>query len=234
MNEALILCGGLGSRLKTAVPDRQKCAAAVDGTPFVAHVIRHAASFGFRRFVLCAGHLAETLVDTLDAAALGVELAISKEDSPLGTGGAIRQGAALIHGDAFLALNGDSLCPLDLAAFARFHRERGAKFSIALSHADARADCGNVALAPDGRVAAFNEKDGPKTGLVNAGVYLIDKIILGLFPRTAKFSLETEALPALIQAGGVFGFVTDAALLDIGTPERYRRAAATLKEMRLP
>ncbi len=231
VNEALILCGGLGSRLKAAVPDRQKCAADIAGTPFIAFVIRHAASFGFKRFVLCAGHMAETLADAIEAERLGVETVISKEEAPLGTGGAIRQGASLIKGDEFLALNGDSLCPLDLAAFKNFHKSKDSSFSVALSKADSRADCGNVSIDADGRIASFNEKSGPKTDLVNAGVYLISKSSLAQFPAAGRFSLESDVIPKLIQTSGAFGFVSGAQLLDIGTPERYAKAKKLLGDI---
>jgi D-glycero-alpha-D-manno-heptose 1-phosphate guanylyltransferase len=230
MHEAIILCGGKGSRISSVVSDRQKCVADIEGVPFLVHILRHLKAYGVGRAVLCAGHKAETVSDCLSREDLGMEIVISQELEPLGTGGAILQGAGHTSSDNVLALNGDSLCPLDIDAFESFHAARGADLTVALAKADGRDDAGNVEMAPDCRIVSFGEKSGARTPYLNAGVYCIRREAFSRFPKSRRFSFETDVMRN-VDALNVLGYPTDAPLFDIGTPERYAKAGEFLRNL---
>lgn len=233
---AIILAGGKGTRLKSVLPDRQKCVAEIDGTPFLHLLIQHLTRFGFHHVIICTGHRAASVREALNRAALdkrrpcitqNVEIEISHEKKPLGTGGAIRQALALARSDTVLALNGDSICPVNLCRLLKFHRKKRSDLTVVLSHADGRRDGGNVRIARNSRILGFGEKDGAATPHINAGIYCFNRSIFGVFAR-GRLSMETHVIPGLLRKR-VFGFVTSAPLLDIGTPGRYRKAAAVIQ-----
>ncbi len=227
--DALILAGGLGTRLRAAVADRPKVLAPVSGRPFVAHLLDRLARAGVPRSVLCVGYLAEMVRHTLGHSHLGMGLAYSEEgETLLGTGGALR--LALDHSDAehFLVLNGDSWLDADLPSFDRWCEERGAEAALALTRVPDCARFGRVELDGDDRITAFVEKgeeSGP--GWINAGVYLVSRACLELIPAGRPVSLEREIFPLWIERG-LYGYRSEAAFLDIGTPESYRAAEEIL------
>lgn len=223
--DVMILCGGLGTRLRVAVPDRQKCAAPVAGTPFVLRLIRYCMCYGLSRFVLCTGHLGPSLRAVVTEEP-GCSLAFSEETAPLGTGGAVAQALPLVHTDAFLVLNGDSFCPVELPHLVHYHCTRGAVVTMAVAVVRDASDYGSVLLAGDGQVTRFGEKCTGGNGAVNAGVYVFDRGVSRFFPTgILAFSLEKGLFPALV-GKGLYGYPTHAALLDIGTPERLAMAEA--------
>ncbi|MBI5744852.1 MAG: NTP transferase domain-containing protein [Elusimicrobia bacterium] len=223
--EAVILCGGLGRRLRAAVKGRPKPMAEVAGKPFLDLLLAGLRRRGVRRFVLCAGYRAGVIKRHYAAAA---DVAVSVEAKPLGTAGAVKNARRLIKGTSFLVLNGDSFCAVDLKRFAAFHRRKRALASVALAKPSGRGDVGTVRLAAGGRITAFLEKTGRKAGgLVNAGVYLLDRSLLAEIPAGKKYSFEYDLFPRL---GRLYGFRTAAPLLDIGTPERYATAEAVLRK----
>lgn len=220
--EAVILCGGLGRRLRPAVKGRPKPMAEVAGRPFLDILLARLRGQGVRRFVLCAGYRAD-FIRRHYSEIPGV--AVSEEKRPLGTAGAVKNARRLIKGRSFLVLNGDSFCAADLRRFAAFHRRKKAAVSLVLSKASGRGDTGTVRLAADGRVSSFSEKSG-RGGLVNAGIYLMDRALLDAVPAGRKYSFEYDLFPGLRR---LYGFRTAAPLLDIGTPERYRAAEKILR-----
>ena len=223
---AAILAGGLGTRLRAAVPDRPKVLAAVNGRPFLAYLLDQLAAAGLRRVVLCTGHLGWQVRRELGARHAGLELVYSQEETPLGTGGALRLALPHLAAPTALVLNGDSYCRCDLAAFHRRHRAGDARASLVVVE---MADCsrfGRVETSAGGRITAFAEKDpAVGAGLINAGVYLLDTSLLDQAPPGRALSLERDLLPAWL-AEGVMSFPSPGPFLDIGTPESYARASA--------
>jgi len=221
---AVILAGGLGTRLRSAVPDRQKVIAQVGGRPFLSYLLDQVASAGAREAVLCTGYLGEQVREQLGDSYRGLRLAYSQEPSPLGTGGALRLVSALVKSPELLVLNGDSFFGLDLAAFRAWHDARRAAATIALVEVADAGRYGCVDVGPDGAVARFQEKGSrPGQAWINAGVYLLARRLLSEVPRDREVSLERELFPAWI-GQGVYGYQAGGKFLDIGDPDAYAAA----------
>ena len=224
--DVVILCGGKGERLKNVSGDVPKILMPVGGRPFIDILIESLRPFGFSRFVLCTGYLREKV--RAHFAATDHDVVFSEEAEPLGTGGAVKNARRHIRTSTFLLLNGDSLCPVDLHSFYDFHLHKGGVLSIVLSQPLSENAYGVVEMDGDSRIVAFREKDELRRGsFINAGLYLAERKIFDLMPEKARFSLETELIPAILPHG-CYGFVTDVELIDIGTPERYVRALQKL------
>lgn len=220
--DVVILCGGLGTRLRPVSGDLPKVLMPFAGKPFIDILIESSLPFGFRRFILCVGHLQEKIRDHFRAR--DYEVLFSEEAEPLGTGGAVKNARPLITGSSFLLLNGDSICPTDLSKFKDFHVRKGGVLSIVLTRPLSENAYGMVELDREDRITAFREKaEARKGSFINAGIYLAERRIFNLMPEAARFSMETDLIPAVLP-NGCYGFVTDAELVDIGTPERYARA----------
>ncbi len=229
MIDAVILAGGLGTRLQGIVVDRPKPMAVIRGRPFLDILIDDLARQGVRRFILCIGHRGDQIVAHLRSRS-DAEFVFSEESKPLGTGGALRHAAHLIRSDPFLALNGDSLCRIDYGRFLAFHRERNAKASIVVAAARGRSDGGTVELANDACVVRFHEKAqaGNAAAYMNAGIYLLPKDLPASWRQSNPFSIEHDIFPKLARRKKCYGFLVGAEVVDIGTPERYLEAQGKL------
>lgn len=219
---AAILCGGLGTRLRSVVRDRSKVMAEVGGRPFLSRLLDDLVAAGGHRVILCTGHQAASVQATLGASYGPLSLEYSQEETPLGTGGALAQASRLVDGE-LLAMNGDSYCGADLRALSAQHRASGALATLAVCQvADATA-FGRVTLDPCDRVLGFAEKGAGGPGWVNAGIYIVPSDWLRAVPTDRPVSLERELFPAWLPRG--VGAVRIAGpLVDIGTPESYAAA----------
>lgn len=223
---AFVLAGGLGTRLRSVVPDLPKVLATVRGRPFIHYVLDYLAEFGIRSVVLGTGYRADQVSDLLGDRYGGMSLSYSTESEPLGTGGALRLALPQLHGKHILALNGDSFCPADLVAMWQAHQERRAAGSVLLVRVDDARQFGGVQTAEDDRIVGFSEKDpNAGGGWINAGVYLLSRDLVASLPGGRPVSLEREGFPGWLESG-LFGHRTDAPLLDIGTPESFASAEA--------
>lgn len=220
LREAIILAGGLGTRLRSVVADRPKVLAPVAGRPFLHWLLQGLARQGFARAVLATGYMAEAVRDAVGESFAGLAVAYSPEETPLGTGGAIY--AALAHCTAprVAVLNGDSWLGLDLAAFATAAPE--AELLVAARPVPDRARYGSL-RTEGGRLLGMAEKGAEGPGLINAGLYRLAHDLPARRPQPEKFSFETALLadPAGLDARV---HVTDAPFIDIGTPEDFSRA----------
>jgi NDP-sugar pyrophosphorylase family protein len=226
--DVLILCGGQGRRLRPVVNKLPKCLAGINNRPFLDIIIKKIARYGFKRVILCTGYKGAVIEKYYTKKNLPVEVVFSKESSPLGTGGALKNAKALIKSDPFLAVNGDTLCKINLKDFFAFHKKKRAMLSMALAKCGETRDFGRVIFDAYGRIADFREKERyGKGGFVNAGIYLMNKDIFAKMPKRARFSLERDLLPGIL-SGRCYGFLNARKLIDIGTPERYRLAQRLL------
>jgi NDP-sugar pyrophosphorylase family protein len=218
--DALILAGGLGTRLASAVRDTPKVLAPVHGRPFIDYLFAHlAASDLVSRVILAVGHGAGQIADHLDAHPPALPVVISREDTPLDTGGAVALARGRAPSDPFLVLNGDSFTELDYHAFARFHADQQVPASLVAVQTPDTAAFGSVDIVDD-RITRFTEKSatsGP--GWVNAGIYMFSTTVLAALPDGVG-SLERQILPGLAD-GRLAAFRCDEPFLDIGTPSRY-------------
>lgn len=237
IQEAIILAGGLGTRLRSVVADRAKPMADVAERPFVEWLLLALSRAGLTRATLAIGHLADGVRRYFDAReALGIEVRFSEERERLGTGGAARLAAEGLDCERLLVLNGDSYVPLLLPALAAAHRDRTPAATVRLVHVDDAGRYGRVELdaaQPDGcgSVRAFHEKQpGAGAGLINAGVYLVERAALLDGLPAGPSSLEREWFPALVDAEALVGVAGPGPFLDIGTPEAYAAAAGQLRD----
>jgi NDP-sugar pyrophosphorylase family protein len=222
---AAVLAGGLGTRLRSVVADRPKVLAPVAGQPFLAHLLDQLGRVGVRETGLLVGYGAGQVREAFGDTHSGMRLEYSTETEPLGTGGAVRLALPHLRTDTVLLLNGDSYCDLDLAAFLRFHRERGASASLALTHVENASRFGRVVTGPGDRVERFEEKNPtPAPGWINAGVYLLARPLIEAIPSGRAVSLERDLMPAWVAAGAVFGFPGGGRFIDIGVPESFAAA----------
>ena len=223
--QAVVLVGGQGTRLRPVVRDLPKPMAKVAGRPFLEWVLLALRSRGVRHAVLCTGYGAEAIESYFqDGASLDMGLSHSREHRPLGTAGAVRQALGKMQSDRFLVLNGDSFCRFDLDRLLKTHLDRRALATLwVVDHEDCRR-YGEVVLESDGGISGFAEKASKvRSGLINAGVYLLEREVVDAIPEGREVSLERQVFPRLI-GNGLYGVIGHGPFLDIGTPEDYKRA----------
>jgi D-glycero-alpha-D-manno-heptose 1-phosphate guanylyltransferase len=221
---AAILAGGLGTRLRSAIPDRPKVLAEVGGRPFIVYLLDQLAAAGIQEVVLCTGYLGHQVKEVLGQTHGPLSLIYSQESSPLGTGGALRLALPIFLTDQVLILNGDSFCDANLRALALIHRLRRAKATILLVEVSDNGRFGWVNVDAGGAIQEFLEKGSKRgPGWINAGIYLIDRSLLRTIPPNQKVSLEQESFPAWV-GQGLYGFRSHGRLVDIGTPESFALA----------
>ncbi len=223
--KAFVLAGGLGTRLKARFGDLPKPLVPLAGRPFVARQLEWLSGHGVTEVVLCVGHGADQVREALgDGAALGVRLRYSREDEPLGTGGALKLAEGFVDGPA-LVVNGDTLPELDPWVLERARAERGAIGAVALFEVADPAAGGRVECDAAGRIARFVEKDPEHRGpaWVSGGCYAFAPALWTRLPAGGS-SLERDALPRLAKAGELHGHRAEGEFFDIGTPEGWERA----------
>ena len=225
---AFVLCGGLGTRLRTVVSDRPKSMALVGRVPFLQLLLERIRSQGLDQIVLGTGYMAEQIEDFFrDGRDFGLRISYSREHEPLGTGGALKLAEPMLN-DPVLVLNGDSYVEWNLTAICELFTKRDAAALIVLQTVPDVTRYGSVTIDGDGRVTEFVEK-GTRTGagLINAGVYLLRKEIVSALPAGKAVSLEKDVFPELL-AGKVYGLISDGLFIDIGIPADLERAQTVL------
>ena len=221
---ALILVGGLGTRLRAVLTDRPKPLALVEGRPFVCRILDQLVGCGISDAVLCTGHLGGRVQEALGTSHGPLRLRYSQEDAPLGTGGALRLAEPMLEGDPVLALNGDSYFGLPLAAYLDWHAAQGVPATLAIRQVADASPYGLVEATEDGQVTSFREKEpGAGPGWINGGVYLFSRSALKAIPAGRPVSLEREVLPSWI--GSLRAYRAEGPFLDIGTPESLSAAS---------
>jgi NDP-sugar pyrophosphorylase family protein len=233
--QAVVLVGGEGTRLRPLTETVPKPLLPVANRPFLHRVLDHLADHGVHEVVLSSPYLEETFGPFIDERHGDPKITWITESHPLGTGGAIVNAMPHLDPDPFLVLNGDILTDLDLGELVEFHRSQDAVATITLSAVEDARPFGLGATDPNGRVLEFREKPAELVpGNVNAGTYVLDRSALDGWPTGEMISIEREIYPALIAAGRkVFGFVTDAYWMDLGTPEKYLQAHVDVLEGRV-
>jgi D-glycero-alpha-D-manno-heptose 1-phosphate guanylyltransferase len=224
IKEAIILAGGLGTRLRDTVPDLPKCLAPVAGNPFLYYVIDHLSKQGIEKFIFAVGYKKEMIEDFLQHIAIPIHWQVSIETEPLGTGGALKQACSKAVDPTVLVLNGDTLFRVEAQSLAAFHGRKQAACSLSLKPMTHFERYGVVELNPDDSVKSFQEKKYYPAGLINGGVYAlqVDSFLKEDLP--AVFSFEKDWLEKFYTQRPVFGLVQDQYFIDIGIPEDYERA----------
>ena len=226
-DEAIVLAGGLGTRLRGHLDGLPKALAPVAGRPFLAHLLEQLEREGIRRVILATGHLASQVRDGIGARWGAMAIEHSVEESPLGTGGALKLAGALVRGEGVHVANGDTFLRLELGALERAVREAGAPMGLALARVDDVGRYGAV-LVREGRAVAFQEKGGSGAGWINAGSYFLTREALATLPDEAAFSFEEEVLRPAAASGALVAFGDTRDFIDIGVPEDLARAQTLL------
>jgi D-glycero-alpha-D-manno-heptose 1-phosphate guanylyltransferase len=232
MTAAIVLAGGLGTRLRGAVPHLPKPMAPVGGRPFLEHQFDYWIGQGIDRFVVSVGYRREAITEHFGHAYRGVPIDYAIEEQPLGTGGGLLLAAGAMSGAApFLVLNGDTFFEVDLARLQLQHAQARSDWTFALFRTGESGRYMGMDVAADGRIAGLRSGSAASGQLANGGVYLVERGALQAAARPAegRISLEDDVLPALLAAGlRLCGFESGGRFIDIGVPQDYERAGRML------
>ena len=224
--DALILCGGRGTRLRSVIADKPKVLASVNGLPFLSYLLEQLVNAGFRDVILCTGYKGEMVKEAFGSHYKGLNIRYSHEPEPLGTGGALRYALPMIEGSYILAMNGDSYIDVDICSFIRWYLKGGYDASILLTKVEDTGRYGCVKINEDGKIISFDEKqEGSGSGWINAGMYLFNNKLLETIPEHCFFSLEKEFIPMLV-GDKLYGYRCHGDFIDIGTPNSYTKSCS--------
>jgi D-glycero-alpha-D-manno-heptose 1-phosphate guanylyltransferase len=228
VTEAVVLAGGLGTRLRNAVPQLPKAMAPVAGRPFLSYIIDYLRMQGISTFIFSLGYKAAIIEQYLKEYYPTLDYATVTEHEPLGTGGGIRLALQKAKKENVLIVNGDTLFKTNLEQLHEQHQQKEAECTLALKPMINFDRYGVVQLDETSKVVSFQEKRLFDEGLINGGVYLLakEKFFQRSFPP--KFSFEKDYLEAYCREGVFFGAVQDGYFIDIGIPSDYERAQEEL------
>ena len=220
--ECVVLAGGKGTRLRSVVSDLPKCMAPVAGRPFLAWLLDDLREAGFDHIILSLGYKHEAVEAWVATRPDRDSITCVVEEEPLGTGGGVRLALRQAREDAVFILNGDTFFGVDYPAMQAFHRQSGAQATLALKPLRDFDRYGEVTLDGEGRITAFREKRPCAEGLINGGVYLLQRDALAEMPE--RFSLEKDYFEPQAESAGLAGFRSEGYFIDIGIPADYARA----------
>lgn len=228
IREAIILAGGLGTRLRDAVPELPKCMAPVAGRPFLFYVINYLRMQGIERFIFSLGYKHEIIEAWLADQFARMEYECVIEAEPLGTGGAIQLALEKVKGENAVVTNGDTLFNVNLPQLSALHQAKQAACTLALKPMEHFDRYGAVEIDADQIITGFREKQFYQQGLINGGVYILDKTYFIAQDLPLKFSFEKDFLEKQVQSGRIAGLPQDDYFIDIGIPEDYNKAQTDL------
>jgi D-glycero-alpha-D-manno-heptose 1-phosphate guanylyltransferase len=233
IKEAIILAGGLGSRLREAVPDLPKCMAPVGGRPFLFHVINYLRLQGIEKIIFSLGYKHEIIQQWLSSQFSRLRYECVVENEPLGTGGAIQLACQYAHTNDVLIANGDTLFRFHLANLAAQHFRKNAACTLALKPMENFDRYGAVRLDDTNIVIGFQEKKFYQQGLINGGVYILNKKNFLDRNLPGKFSFENEYLQTAVSEGKLAGIIQNEYFIDIGIPDDFKKAQKDLEHVPL-
>ena len=229
-DEAIILAGGLGTRLRDTVPDLPKCMAPVSGKPFLFFVIRYLLSQGIEKFIFSLGYKRELIKEYLNAQYPTLNIQYSIEEEQLGTGGAILQACKKVMGKNVMVINGDTLYKVNAEELIHFHEQHNADCTLALKPMHNFDRYGVVELNEDLSIKSFQEKKYYEKGYINGGVYILNAEKFQHEDLPVKFSFEKDYLETSYSKRKIIGLIQNEYFIDIGIPEDYARAQEELKQ----
>lgn len=238
--QAVILAGGLGTRLREIVSDRPKALVRVCEKVFLEYQLEFLERYSIREVILCIGYLGAEIEKYFLNRDEGIRIVFSREQEPLGTGGALKNAKDLLNSQ-FFVLNGDTIFLTNLFDMKEFHQDNSADLTIALATVKDQSQYGSVRLEDvdpsrrGSRVIGFVEKSRSIGQQVSAGIYLVEKKLFSWDDLPKSFSLENYFLPAALQGSKVFGYLDENAyFVDIGTTKGYKKFEADLKSRKIP
>lgn len=228
IKEAIILAGGLGTRLRSVVSELPKCMAPVAEKPFLYFVVEQLRRQGIEKFIFSLGYKHEMIEAWLNAqySILNIQCAI--EEEPLGTGGAVKRACSKATEKNVFVLNGDTFFNIGLSQLAEFHTEQNADCTLSLKPMQDFDRYGVVELNKDHSITSFKEKSHYKSGFINGGIYALNRELFLQEDLPQRFSFEKDYLEQFFGKRKMFGLPQDAYFIDIGIPEDYERAQVEL------
>lgn len=221
--QALILVGGLGTRLRDLVKDRPKPMALINGKPFLEYQLTFLKKNGVTDIILSTGYMSEKIEEYFHSGEkLDISIQYVKEKELLGTGGAIKNAKNMLN-EQFFVLNGDSIFLIDISGMVKFHRNNHSDATLALVQVKDKSRYGNVQINSKLQITGFIEKGNSEGDLVSGGMYFFEKNCFKWTSLPEKFSIETDFFPKLVIEKRVFGFVSNSYFIDIGTVEDHEK-----------
>lgn len=230
ISEAIILAGGLGTRLRSAVPDLPKCMAPVAGKPFLHFVIDYYRRQGISRFIFCLGYKHEVIEKYLNESFSDLAYSVIIEDEPLGTGGAIYNGCSIATSPDVIVLNGDTLFEVNVSKLSAFHETKNADCTLCLKAMQNTDRYGVVETDIDGRITAFKEKKFYENSVINGGVYALNVDSFLSEDFSEKFSFEKDYFEKFVNQKAIYGLTQEGYFIDIGIPDDYAKAQVDFKK----
>lgn len=229
--EAVILAGGMGTRLRSMVTDVPKCMAPVAGKPFLHYLLTTLEEAGFTHIILALGYKHEVIEEWIKLYPASMKISAVIEDRPLFTGGAVKLALTKAEEKEVFILNGDTFFGTDYAGMLQLHRATQARATLALKEMHDFDRYGLVDIeSGTNRILQFREKQFCHSGLINGGVYLLNRNELEKYPE--KFSLEKDYFEKTVSTHILSGYISEGYFIDIGIPEDYTRAQNDFKNGR--
>ena len=226
--EAIVLAGGFGTRLSTVVQDVPKPMAPVAGRPFLEYILDDLITNGVTKIILAVHYKKESIVKHFGNCYRNTEILYSVENTPLFTGGAVKKALEICRDSHAFVINGDTYFDVSLAKMVVAAEKSGRPVTIAVKEMTHFSRYGRVSVDKTGAVTAFHEKQPCEVGLINGGIYYLDRKVLSPYPE--KFSLEVDCFPNLLCNGGIGAFESQGYFIDIGVPEDFYAAQDYFRE----
>jgi D-glycero-alpha-D-manno-heptose 1-phosphate guanylyltransferase len=228
--EAVILAGGLGTRLKEVIDELPKAMAPVSGLPFLTYILEQLLKASFSKAVLATGYKHNAIMSWYGDNYKGVKLEYSVENEPLGTGGALLKASLLMSSDHLFVFNGDTIFNLDLDSLEKFYRKGKCDLAVSLKPMRDFDRYGSVNIEGE-RIISFDEKKYCSEGLINGGIYILSTDWLRKNSPGEKFSFEKGIMEKRVGTDRINGYISDAYFIDIGIPEDYEKAKTELPQI---
>ena len=227
--EAIILAGGLGTRLRSVVSNLPKALAKVNDLPFLYYLVQYLKNNNVNRVIFSLGFKNEMIIEYLNSLNIEMEFIYSIEDSPLGTGGAIKRALSFTKDDNIIVLNGDTYYNVNLAELFEFHNHHKSSCTIALKQMNNFDRYGTVEIDNHSKIISFKEKTFCKNGLINGGILVICKSFFLKLNLPSVFSLEVDFFKKVVEFNCGHGFLNNNFFIDIGVPDDFEKAQINFK-----
>ncbi len=228
--EAIILAGGLGTRLKSKIPNLPKPMAPLNEKPFLEYILKYLAGFGIEHVILSVGYKSESISEYFGDRYENIRISYAIEKEPLGTGGGIRLAMELAKEDHVYVLNGDTFFRVNLHDLSEFYFAHGADLCMTVKRKRDFFRYGTVELDVC-KVVGFKEKQPVKSGLINGGVYITSTSVFDRFDLPEKFSFETDFLEKQLEQLKICAMRCSEYFIDIGIPADYEKAIRELPSL---
>ncbi|MDO5564625.1 MAG: HAD-IIIA family hydrolase [Eubacteriales bacterium] len=222
--KCLILCGGLGTRLRSVVNDKPKSMAEINNKPFLLYQIEYLKKNGFNDFILATGYKSNIIEEYfLDGKKFNINIQYSKEETPLGTAGAIRNALNFINeNEDILIINGDTFFEANINSFIKFHKEKKSQISLLIRYIKNANRYGLITISNDNKVISWDEKKDANEGFINGGIYIINSKLIKEIPLIKK-SLELDIIPSWLKLGKeIYAKDDPSYFIDIGIPQSLK------------